>query len=52
MILKQSVWDIVHAPEPEVLVLSYSDGTGLDDLIVDFSDGTGLDDLVVTYGEE
>ena len=52
MILKQSVWDIVREPEPEVLVLSFSDGTGLDDLIVDFSDGTGENDLTVSFGEE
>lgn len=52
MILKQSVWDIIHPPETEILVLSYSDGTGLDDLIVNYSDGTGENDLVVSYGEE
>jgi hypothetical protein len=52
MVLKQSVWDIIHPQEQDTLILLYSDGTGENDLIVNYSDGTGTDDIIVSYGEE
>jgi len=43
---------VVETTPVGLLLVSYSDGTGINDLVVAYSNGTGANDLILTYGVE